>query len=270
MIEAAITSPERDAFEPKPLIVRLRKLEENKKRNYLCRHGRGGQRLDSGAALGGSDEGRASAEEEGRLHRCRGGRRRKQRRKDALKGERKKVELKIRRRRPVAFSSSTLSCASSSPSLLPSPRLSPSLQLSHSTFEIRTPLPSENPITDSRALRTSGSSSPRESSAAASLCDGTAQTLTAAPATDCRGRACARSCRQLPTWTSTRIGAGGAGAWRAGGDARPRSLCCPPSFPWAAAAAAVATETDASVRSLSRAIHSADAAGLIDDSARST
>ena len=127
MIEAAITSPERDAFEPKPLIVRLRKLEENKKRNYLCRHGRGGQRLDSGAALGGSDEGRASAEEEGRLHRCRGGRRRKQRRKDALKGERKKVELKIRRRRPVAFSSSTLSCASSSPSLLPSPRLSPSL-----------------------------------------------------------------------------------------------------------------------------------------------
>ena len=135
MIEAAITSPERDAFEPKPLIVRLRKLEENKKRNYLCRHGRGGQRLDSGAALGGSDEGRASAEEEGRLHRCRGGRRRKQRRKDALKGERKKVELKIRRRRPVAFSSSTLSCASSSPSLLPSPRLSPSLSLFQVTIE---------------------------------------------------------------------------------------------------------------------------------------
>lgn len=160
-------------------------------------------------------------------------------------------------------------------------------------FEILTPLPSLNPITESRALLTSGSSSPRASRAAASLCDGTDQTLTVAPPPpplllplptpeeeeeeaeaaeeeepSCSAMAWATSCCQLPTWTSTLIARGtrgGAGEL----DAAPLSSS-PPSPAAAAAVDDVARETDATALSLSLRIHRSLSAGLIDDAVRST
>lgn len=148
-----------------------KKTQKIEKRIYLCRHGRGGQRLDSGAALGGDDDGRARAEEKGRLHRLskgREGRRRKKRRR-----KKKKRDVEEEQKKSSTKKKNTLSAASF---LSSSQNLGRSLSFFfhllfipfYSTFEIRTPLPSENPITDSSALRTSGSSSPLASSAAAS------------------------------------------------------------------------------------------------------